>query len=425
MTTDELCRRLGIDASRPQWPHALSISTQCQAGGVVEGVPTVVAGAEASVLRRRGAFLDLVYWLRHEWPARTPGRLVLGAADGALLDQIATLRAALARRMEIGLEVALEPVGALEPPDFSRYGAQRVLQLRDRATARPPALVRALDEATGPEFLVYRNIAGTTWYGKVEGLVVCAFAPDGASGTLRIGADREGDPGNRRAVKEAFREAAGADSVAFDLTGRNGRLDLHAAAAVVERLVADRTGGGRLAERYLEARLEDRVLRGVAPVRIDGATLAPVSRWGQLPTLWAAPDHARDAQNTFLDVLMRDGATPWAVELKHPAGSARGEQYRHAVGQAVLYRHFIRGARPLHAWFEAQDPPLTAAACCAAVGIPDERDARGRVKAAVRTRQEQLIDLAALFDVAVALIPDVPPSFAAPDSTTTLGASDA
>lgn len=42
---------------------------------------------------------------------------------------------------------------------------------------------------------------------------------------------------------------------------------------------------------------------------------------------------------------------PWAVELKHHVGGA-GQYYRHAVGQAVLYREFIRRADLLEPWFE-------------------------------------------------------------------------
>ncbi len=43
---------------------------------------------------------------------------------------------------------------------------------------------------------------------------------------------------------------------------------------------------------------------------------------------------------------MRQGSVPWAVEMKVRGGGGVGGYYRHAVGQAVLYRQFIRSASP-------------------------------------------------------------------------------
>jgi len=83
----------------------------------------------------------------------------------------------------------------------------------------------------------------------------------------------------------------------------------------------------------------------------------------QLPTLWAPQGRAR-----FLDALMHLGNLPWAVELKEPEGSKRGQGYRHGITQAVLYREFIRRAKELHSWFERQS--LDASQCRAAIAFP-------------------------------------------------------
>ena len=62
--------------------------------------------------------------------------------------------------------------------------------------------------------------------------------------------------------------------------------------------------------------------------------------WGsQFPTKWGPGGKSR-----YLDALLRDGSTPWAIEMKVQGGAGVGQYYRHAVAQAVLYREFIRRA---------------------------------------------------------------------------------
>ncbi len=91
---------------------------------------------------------------------------------------------------------------------------------------------------------------------------------------------------------------------------------------------------------------------------------------------------------------MCDGSTPWVVELKDLRGGI-GRYLRHAVTQAVLYRHFVRGASGLHPWLEERDVPLVPRNCRAAVAFPrpSGRDAERRV--------EELARVAALFEVEV------------------------
>jgi hypothetical protein len=93
----------------------------------------------------------------------------------------------------------------------------------------------------------------------------------------------------------------------------------------------------------------------------------PVTNWGsQFPTRWG---HTAGNAARYLDALLRDGDVPWAVEMKVRGSGGVGGYYRHAVAQAVLYRHFIRSADPLDPWFASRG--LNRMACRAAVVVPD------------------------------------------------------
>ena len=49
---------------------------------------------------------------------------------------------------------------------------------------------------------------------------------------------------------------------------------------------------------------------------------------------------------------MKDGSTPWAVEIKvAKAGGGYGRYLRQGLTQAVLYRHFLLAAHQYDAWF--------------------------------------------------------------------------
>lgn len=119
----------------------------------------------------------------------------------------------------------------------------------------------------------------------------------------------------------------------------------------------------------------------------------PLISWGsQFPTRWGrvAGNSAR-----YLDGLMKHGNTPWALEMKVEGGSGVGRYYRHAVGQAVLYRHFIRSAEPLHFWFdEYKVDPLR---CRAAVVVPD--------MSARQDWRDRLLRMCVLFDVDLIEVP--------------------
>jgi hypothetical protein len=110
----------------------------------------------------------------------------------------------------------------------------------------------------------------------------------------------------------------------------------------------------------------------------------------QFPTLWG--DVTRPPR--YLDALMadRDGR-PWAVELKdQEAGGGHGAYLRHGIGQAVLYRHYIRSAEELDPWFELHG--LKRTECQSALAFPRATLSSAKVIERLRT-------LAALFDVEV------------------------
>jgi hypothetical protein len=106
--------------------------------------------------------------------------------------------------------------------------------------------------------------------------------------------------------------------------------------------------------------------------------------------LWG--DVTRPAR--YLDALLADDAgRPWAVELKdQDAGGGHGKYLRHGIGQAVLYRHYIRSTEALDPWFQLYG--LDRSECQAALAFPT-------AAASTKPVIEQLRTLAALYDVEV------------------------
>lgn len=98
----------------------------------------------------------------------------------------------------------------------------------------------------------------------------------------------------------------------------------------------------------------------------------------QFPTLWG--DVTRPAR--YLDALLADNdGQPWAVELKdQDAGGGHGAYLRHGIGQAVLYRHYIKSARQLDPWFE--DYGLHRKRCRAALAFPKAAPSTAKVSTA-------------------------------------------
>jgi hypothetical protein len=156
--------------------------------------------------------------------------------------------------------------------------------------------------------------------------------------------------------------------------------------------------GAVLGHGQAEHALEAHLLSG--RLAISAQTTGPLSlavppRFGvlaaaQFPTLWG--DVKRPAR--YLDALLADGeGRPWAVELKdQDAGGGHGAYLRHGIGQAVLYRHYVRSTAELDPWFEHHG--LKRTECRAALAFPTA--AVSTIHAIRRLRQ-----LAARYDVEV------------------------
>ncbi len=81
--------------------------------------------------------------------------------------------------------------------------------------------------------------------------------------------------------------------------------------------------------------------------------------------------------------------------MKVEGGGGVGGYYRHAVGQAVLYRHFIRTATSLKPWFDRHQ--LDQTTCQAAVIVPE--------LSAQPVWSDRLAQICAAFDVDLIQVP--------------------
>ncbi len=114
----------------------------------------------------------------------------------------------------------------------------------------------------------------------------------------------------------------------------------------------------------------------------------------QIPTLWSPGGKPR-----YLDAFLRDGRVPWAVEMKVKAGGGYGAHLRHAIGQAVLYRHYLRTTLSFKGWFDEHD--LDQQSVRAAVLHPHPIPA---VETKIAIRIGNLLLTAIAFDVQVATV---------------------
>lgn len=335
------------------------------------GVVARVEDPHAEV--QRNALLDALHlWIvdcgragrvRLELPNIAPG-----VADG-----LATLRAALDPAIDVDID---PPVGEAPHLAAGTEGWCRRLVARDKRLGEGlPEIAKRLRCAVGSDsFEWYATLHGPLT-GRVDGLVVCQLVGK-QGGVVGIGKSKK--------AAGLFEEATGH---ATPLTFSHENLD--EAAAVIRAVVVARTSAGSaLRNLDREHRLEARVLRGAVGVaHTSGANLEVALSRSQFPCRWAVGGRAR-----YLDVLMREGETPWAVELKVRSGGA-GQYLRHGVGQAVLYRSFIRQAKPLHPYL--CDLRVDPTACQAAVAFPK---LSGQM-ADRRTREVQAVSK--LFDVEV------------------------
>lgn len=277
---------------------------------------------------------------------------------------------------------------AHEEPHYR--GWPKLLEARFNA---PSLVEQLLDAAQTPKLRAYPQLSATGECSiRLEGLQIGRVR--GTSGFLDVGkmgkTSTPGKPGKLSAERTAWLEVHPDGRLEFDAS----KL-AHAAAKLqaFARAWNEKAGG-----RPNEHALESRILRGDVPVIVGGRPLEliepdPRVSWGsQFPTKWGPCGRAR-----YLDALLRDPVerdVPWAVEMKVGLGG-EGQYYRHAVAQAVLYRHFIRSASSLWFWFDHYD--LDATKCRAAVVVPEFRNP---------SWESRLARLCELFDVRLVTVPD-------------------
>lgn len=350
--------------------------------------PTVAVGSDAPGKTRINAVLDGVAWHLATAPAAdTVLNLILGRptalADGssALVEQLGAIGTLVNSLLDgPAIEVwaidddADTPVPlALAPASFTSATPQRWNALLMEWAALPASglAAQAVHVVGHPSFALYPKLSSTKgpqpWQMRLDGLDIGRIGP--ATATLNLASRDLKAPGEPRAT---WRAIVGDDAVTYDesrlpaLASRIGRLisswqDPSSTAAVLRH--------GQ-AEHALEAHL----LSGRLRVHTEGGTelqlAAPaddgVLRAAQFPTLWGAV--TRPAR--YLDALLADPTRrPWAIELKdQQAGGGHGAYLRHGIGQAVLYRHYIRTATALDPYFEALD--LHRVDCQAALAFP-------------------------------------------------------
>jgi hypothetical protein len=197
------------------------------------------------------------------------------------------------------------------------------------------------------------------WSLRLEGLEVGRADAN----QVKLGVGEDGKHGAQSRKRASWVSATGHTSPLVT-------ADAGEASRVISTFAEEWQGLGATYVGHDEHALESRILRGATSIDIDGKPLSlikpdPVVNWGsQFPTKWGPGGKYR-----YLDALLRDGLTPWAIEMKVQGGAGVGQYYRHAVAQAVLYREFIRRATPLHdPWFK--DQGLRASECEAAVVVP-------------------------------------------------------
>jgi hypothetical protein len=393
---------------------------------------TVAVGGDAGPETAINALLDLLAW---HWQMTVEANKPADAADlllgdgpnaSQILDALRTLVVTHAGRPRIYLYLVAKDDTTLRSreangpaPAFtsSSRAATWAGYLRSWWDAQPDGLAADLVDAIGDRRArLYPSLSDDTatgeWSLRIDGLQVGAVGS--TRGRLGIG---KGGTGSRGVAVAAWTKIAGTGQKVVSASPGDGELGVEAAAWLVRALIGEFHGaaGSRLEHGQPEHALEATVLRGELKVMVGGRALEPlvapsdpprspaksrVARGSQIPTQWW-PDGAP----RYLDALLRDEQTAWAVEMKEPSrAGGYGPYLRHAIGQAVLYRHFLRTASPYGQWFNSVGLDQRGVRALVLYPQPDEV-----VERRISRRIGDLWLLASAFDVQLAAV-SVPPS---------------
>lgn len=374
---------------------------------------TVGVGSDAAGKVRINALLDGIAWFL---ASREGGddtlHLVLGCSNEAdavgstlkeQLGAIGTLTAELSSGPEIRtwlLSTGGPTEVATPKPSFTTPTPQRWNQLLMSASAATVTGMAAdlVEKIAHPAFALYPKLSSQAglepWQMRLDGLEIGRIGPSTA--TLRLASSNYAAP---REPRDTWRKVIGLQAMTFSPT----TIDVLVARVkdLIEAWSTPAKPNAVLQHGQPEHALEMHVLSGRlslkagnTPLQVAVPPRSGVLAAAQFPTLWG--DVTRPAR--YLDALLTDeDRRPWAVELKdQDAGGGHGAYLRHGVGQAVLYRHFIRSAGALDPWFTQHG--LDRLQCRAALAFPTAATAAAKTI-------ERLRDLATRYDVDVIEFP--------------------
>lgn len=352
------------------------------------GAPAVAVGAEADGKTRINAVLDAVTWCTERHPIAKTLHVLVGRSpnDKVAVEHLQAM-GTLAALLESGPSIRLwqvQPSGAAEEVEVVaatftetdesapvRWAGYLEAAWDQRPAGLAAELMRRLDH---PSVALYPKLSSqksnTPWQLRLDGLEIGRVGVK--SGRLELATTNLSAAGEPR---DQWRKVVVERAVGFD----SGSLDR--VVAMIHDLIArwskNASPGAVLAHGQAEHALEAHVLSGRAllktqssgELRLAAPVVGGVLRAAQFPTLWG--DVASPAR--YLDALLADEqGRPWAIELKdQDAGGGNGAYLRAGIGQAVLYRHYIRSIAALDAWFSsASGLGLDRRQCQAAVAFP-------------------------------------------------------
>jgi hypothetical protein len=351
------------------------------------GAPAVAVGSDQSKTRINAVLDGVIWFLASAQPGDDTLHLVLGAHDAADAagvslkehrDAIGTLIANMQDGPIVRVWTLEKDSDAIEIETklatFTTDTPERwsALLMSKRAQDAPVSGLAAdlISAVRHPSIALYPKLSSKDlaqpWQLRLDGVEVGRAGV--AAATLRLDSQ---DLDRPREPRETWLRVIGSAPIAFDAGSLPGAVTL------IRQLIDEWSDhdrpGAALRHGHPEHALETHVLSGrLTLVATDGALRVAIPigdgalRAAQFPTLWG--DVSRPAR--YLDALLADEhARPWAIELKdQDAGGGHGAYLRHGIGQAVLYRHYIRSAPALDDWFI--DLGLHRRECQAALAFP-------------------------------------------------------
>jgi len=352
------------------------------------GAPAAAVGAEVDGKTRINTVLDGVAWCTERYPSADTLHLLVGRSpnDKVAVEHLQAM-GTLAALLESGPSIRLwqvKPDGAADEVEVAattftetdtsapvRWAGYLEGAWGQRPTGLAAELLRRLDH---PSVALYPKLSSQTgdtpWQLRLDGLEIGRVGAD--TGRLELATRNLSAAGEPR---DQWRKVVVERSMGFD----SGSLDR--VVGMIHDLIArwskNAPPGAVLAHGQAEHALEAHVLSGrvilttqsCGALRLAAPVVGGVLRAAQFPTLWG--DVASPAR--YLDALLADEqGRPWAIELKdQDAGGGNGAYLRAGIGQAVLYRHYIRSIAALDTWFSSESGlGLDRRQCQAAVAFP-------------------------------------------------------